>query len=130
MSTPNILGYECDRCGACCKALIVEADVIDVLREPRILECQMNSLPTLKQLIEEPEMRSVVLSTGKGCHFLQPDNMCSIYPTRPSCCVGVLAGDAKCQQARSASDLPPLQPIVIGEITIEDFNAMYYGDPL
>ena len=40
MPTPNVLGYECDCCGACCKALIVEADVIDVLREPRILECQ------------------------------------------------------------------------------------------
>ena len=30
--------YECDKCGACCKGtLIVEADDLDVLREPRLI---------------------------------------------------------------------------------------------
>ena len=31
--------YQCDRCGACCQGhLIVEADDLDVLREPRLID--------------------------------------------------------------------------------------------
>ena len=36
--------YECDQCGACCKGtFIVEADYLDVRREPRVIELQVGN---------------------------------------------------------------------------------------
>lgn len=107
-STVPDVPYECDRCGACCKAFIVEADLVDVLRDPRILEVPGN-LVTLAKLIED-DSRCVLVAACKPCHFLDAGNLCTIYPTRPNACVGFFAGSEQCQEARSRKGVPPLLP--------------------
>lgn len=97
----------CDGCGACCKGtLIVEADVVDLLREPRLKEGDsfysgMSSDEVLKLFMEESG-RAIILACGTElpCPFLNEDNKCSIYPTRPNACVAMQAGDEQCDQAR------------------------------
>ena len=103
--------FECDCCGACCKGkLIVEADYIDVLREPRLLDADVTGRhPTLDELADD-DGRCILLAANQACRFLSPDGRCTIYPTRPTDCVGMEAGDEQCQYARSRLDLPPLQP--------------------
>jgi Fe-S-cluster containining protein len=99
----NLLGYSCDYCGACCTKLLVEADALDALREPRLLEVP-GPQPSLQQLLENEDM-VIILAGQAPCTFLRSENetkhLCSIYPTRPNVCVEMLAGDAKCQQAIS-----------------------------
>ena len=109
--------YTCDLCGACCRgSLIVEAETIDVMREPRLVEADPHyrgkRLSVVLQLLEE-ERRCLVIGAGsaRSCPFLGMDNCCSIYPTRPNCCVGLQAGDEQCQDARRAAGLAPLEPI-------------------
>jgi Fe-S-cluster containining protein len=58
----------------------------------------------------EQEMKAVIIACGRQCQFLGADNHCSIYLSRPTCCVGLQAGDEQCQSAREAEGLPPLLP--------------------
>jgi Fe-S-cluster containining protein len=106
--------YECDHCGACCKApLIVEADILDVLREPRLIDADpCHRGKTVLQMVEEmeDEMKAVILPSP--CSFLSAENKCNIYPTRPNCCVGLQPGDEQCQESRAAAGLEPLAPVV------------------
>ena len=105
--------YECDMCGACCKgSLIVEADDLDVLREPRIIAAYPHHRGTpVEEIVHDiqSEWKAVILACGRPCTFLTEENRCAIYPTRPNCCVGLQAGDEQCQQARAAEGIPPLQ---------------------
>jgi Fe-S-cluster containining protein len=55
--------------------------------------------------------KAIIIACSRPCAFLGPDNLCSIYPTRPNCCVGMQAGDEQCQEARAALGLPPLEPM-------------------
>ena len=107
--------YECDRCGACCKGtLIVETDSIDVLREPRLIEADRHHRgKTVLQMVHEieHECKAVIIACGKPCPFLNAENNCTIYPTRPNCCVELQAGDDQCQHARAMLGLPQLQPL-------------------
>jgi Fe-S-cluster containining protein len=107
--------YQCDKCGACCKgSLIVEAEELDVLREPRIIEADPHHQgKTLEQMIREirEEWKAVVIACSRPCPFLGADNLCQIYPTRPNACVGMEAGDEQCQMARVAAGLTPLEPV-------------------
>ncbi len=105
--------YECDQCGACCRQLIVEADAIDVLREPRLIECDSyyqgkTREEVLDLLIDDG--RVINVTCAKPCRFLD-GNECGIYPTRPNECVAMLAGEDPCQLARKAEGLQPLLPI-------------------
>lgn len=107
--------YECDQCGACCAGtLIVEADILDVLREPRLIEADPHwtGKPLLQVLdaLDEPG-RCVLLAASRPCRFLGPDERCTIYPTRPNDCVALQAGDEQCQSARQERGLLPLLPI-------------------
>lgn len=118
MSLPSapLPRYECDQCGACCEGhLIVEADEIDLLREPRLLEAdryyQQMTVPQVLQLFQTDVGRAIHLSCGQKCKFLADDKRCSIYPTRPNNCVAMQAGDEQCQEARQAAGLAPLQPM-------------------
>ena len=109
-------GYECDKCGACCKgSLIVEADEIDVMREPRLIQANRHyaelGVPRTIELLRTDIGRAVIISCGQACPFLGGDNLCSIHPTRPNVCVGFEAGDEQCQQSRAAEGLPPLLPM-------------------
>jgi len=77
--------YECDKCGACCKgSLIVEADDLDVLREPRIIDADRHHRgKSVRQMVHEiqTEWKAVILACGQPCPFLNAENNCTIYPT-------------------------------------------------
>lgn len=107
--------FECDKCGACCKGnLIVEVEDLDVIREPRVIGADPHHAgKPVEQMVREiqEEWKGVIIAGGKPCSFLGQDNQCSIYPTRPNCCVGLQAGDEQCQYSREADGLPPLLPI-------------------
>jgi len=110
--------YECDCCGACCKGhLIVEADELDLLREPRLIESDPHYAPKShsRALAElQGDMgKALVIACGseRPCKFLGADDRCTIYPTRPNDCVAMQAGDEQCQMSREAAGLPPLMPI-------------------
>ena len=109
--------YECDQCGAYCNgSLIVEADEIDLLREPRLIEADPHLAgQSAEQVIEkfQKDFGLVILlacGTDRPCPFLAADQRCSIYPTRPNECVAMQAGDEQCQMARQAAGLSPLEP--------------------
>ena len=108
--------YECDCCGACCRHLIVQAEWLDVAREPRLIQVDRHyahlSLHEALDKLEEPG-RAVTLACGPDhpCQFLGEDHRCTIYPTRPNDCVDMQAGDEQCQMARQRAGLPPLEPL-------------------
>jgi Fe-S-cluster containining protein len=119
LETPSkpVEEYVCDQCGACCKGhLIVCAESLDVLREPRLIQVdpywQGKSVGQVVDAIEH-EMKVVMLACSSPCSFLGGDNRCTIYPTRPNDCVAMQAGDEQCQMARDAEGLPPLLPLHI-----------------
>ena len=104
-----MLRFECDKCGACCKGmLIVEADDLDVLREPRLIngdpECCGKSVEQIVSEIQQ-QGKIVLLACGTPCSFLGTDNRCSIYPTRPNACVAMQAGDEQCQEQDGAREV-------------------------
>ena len=108
--------FECDRCGACCRGpLIVEADELDVPREPQLLTadigpwCASKSPDEIHRHLEQ-EFACLVIAGNQPCRFLGEDSLCSIYPTRPNACVAMQAGNEQCQLARAALGLVPLMP--------------------
>ena len=116
-SSPPPPRYECDQCGACCNgSLIVEADEIDLMREPRLIEAEpsLAGQPVAQVLerLQDDIGFSILVACGpnRPCPFLA-DKKCSIYPTRPNVCVAMQAGDEQCQEARKATGLEPLAPI-------------------
>ena len=110
--------YECDKCGACCQGhLIVQAEDLDVLREPRLIEADPRlagkPIDEVMAELQDDFGRVITLACGaaRPCPFLDAGNTCSIYPTRPNDCVAMQAGDEQCQQSRQDAGLPPLQPL-------------------
>lgn len=79
--------HSCDcecQCGDCCRSLILEAELRDAEREPRIAaECR-----PIRDIGPEPV--GYILNdrdNGLACHFLnQETNLCSIHDTRPLMC--------------------------------------------
>lgn len=106
--------FECDKCGACCKGtLIVEADDLDVFREPRLINADRHHRgKSVEEMVSEIQQqgKAILLACGAPCSFLGADNHCSIYPTRPNACVEMQAGDEQCQDARVVAGLLPLLP--------------------
>ena len=104
--------FQCDRCGACCSNLIIEAIWLDCVREPRILERSKLSLDDLRD-----EDRCVLLWDREKHHCPFLKNLrdrscaCAIYPTRPNVCVACEPGGPKCQQARLLGSLPVLHDV-------------------
>ena len=100
--------YQCDGCGACCRTKLVDVFEEDLLREPR--------LGPRMQALREPgldgEIGYLNCLTDGACPFLDSDDRCGIYPTRPVVCVLFPAGSDECQEARKAFGLPSLEPIV------------------
>jgi hypothetical protein len=67
--------YECDQCGACCKGtVIVEADYLDVRREPRLIQLQVGPYRTTQRELED-DGKIVLLACGtdKPCPCLDAD---------------------------------------------------------
>jgi Fe-S-cluster containining protein len=112
--------YECDQCGACCQGyLIVEADELDLLREPRLIEADPHyagqPAKLVLQQLQEDVGRALILACGtaRPCRFLGADKKCDVYPTRPNVCVAMQAGDEQCQESRHEAGLPPLEPLTV-----------------
>ncbi|MBE3125374.1 MAG: YkgJ family cysteine cluster protein [Acidobacteria bacterium] len=106
------VGYgPCKQCGACCRELIVEAQDVDAIREPRIAEtCEVldGNDPA-----SDPLTWSWMLACGrtKPCPFLKEIPIgvyyCQIYCTRPTDCVAMVPGGEQCHQAREMAGLEP-----------------------
>jgi Fe-S-cluster containining protein len=80
------------RCAECCRRLIIEVDVKDAKREPKIAE-KGSPIYTDPRLTasKQPELEGYLLNATTGqdyaCVFLdQPTNLCTIYDTRPWTC--------------------------------------------
>lgn len=104
---PDFRNFECDNCGACCRKLIVEATYQDAQREPRLYQIASQNLKH-EPFRQGEQCINVYDAEKRSCHFLDAENKCGIYPTRPHECVNVEPGDAKCQQAREMEGLPML----------------------
>lgn len=117
--------YECEAgCGACCRWLIIKIDELDLAREPRLKDLaepckKWPGFDYDRDEYGEPVQSLVpgweaggnlACGSGKPCKALGDDGRCTIYPTRPNCCVAFRAGCQQCQEARAAVGLPPLQP--------------------
>jgi Fe-S-cluster containining protein len=106
--------YECDQCGTCCKGtVIVEADYLDARREPRLLETQIGPcIVSQRELEEEDKVLLLACGLDLPCRCLDPENRCSIYPTRPNACAAFEAGSRQCQEARAELGIRPLLPVL------------------
>jgi Fe-S-cluster containining protein len=89
------MSQPCRKCGYCCRALIVEAEALDVIREPRIARraVLMDGHGKIKNVLDW----AWSLVAGSACPFLMPNNMCEIYPTRPGRCVAFMPGEGRCR---------------------------------
>lgn len=115
--------YECDKCAACCRQLIIEIDWIDVLREPSLkLVTEPFKVPPGFSIQNEdgediadpdPYMAGAMLACGSThpCPKLDNENLCTIYPTRPNCCVAMSPGSEQCQEARAMAGLQKLEGV-------------------
>jgi Fe-S-cluster containining protein len=103
--------YACDKCGACCRTLLVEAYELDVLRESRLVAADPDyaslSIDQALATLQDEFHCVIIAGPGRPCAFLR-DNECSIYPTRPNVCVAMQPGDEQCEEARRAEGLAPL----------------------
>lgn len=97
--TARLEEMDCHHCGACCRELIIEADWVDVAREPLIAEkcVRMDGHGVLAG-----DQVRWLLAWGETlpCPFLEADT-CAIYPTRPNECVALKPGSEKCEMARN-----------------------------
>lgn len=100
--------YACDGCGACCRTFPIFAAGADADREPRIAR----EGRTLPEHVASPQWTYQLfpLPFHDGCCFLDGDNRCTIYATRPEVCREFPAGGDQCQEARARVGLPPLAP--------------------
>ena len=85
----NESSFKCDQCGMCCQSLFIFIGPEDLQREPRLRK----AVSPLKNLPEEQELfgefsNKYLLSAGWAipCPFLDDNNLCTIYETRPENC--------------------------------------------
>jgi len=79
------------RCGDCCRHLIIEAELEDAEREPKIKERgDPIYAPAELTASRKPELEGYLLNSpdnDNACAFLnQTTNLCTIYETRPWAC--------------------------------------------
>ena len=98
--------YECDGCGECCRHKLVDVFEEDILREPKVGE----QMSPLREPGLDGEIGYLNCGSGDKCFFLDSENRCGIYPTRPVVCVLFPAGSEPCQEVRRAAGLSPLEP--------------------
>jgi Fe-S-cluster containining protein len=104
----------------------VLVSINDARKEPRILS-EALELPEW-QRTEEWHYRLQPLPFLEGCCFLQKDNLCGVYNTRPDPCRRFRAGSAECAEARSRVGLDPLS-YVDGEETLVLTIPLKDGSP-
>ena len=104
-----LLNYECDGCGACCRTFPIFASQVDASREPRIAaegQCLPDHLST-----PEWTFRLYPLPFLESCCFLDADNRCTVYATRPETCRAFAPGSDQCQEARARCGVQSLLPM-------------------
>jgi Fe-S-cluster containining protein len=118
--------YVCDQCALCCQHLLVEADALDVLREPKIEEYR----PLGSRAIALPILHATWVLAGPGypCPFLASDLKCSIYASRPQVCVRFAAGSFQCQELRKAHGVPRLRRQVVSNAALAEIQAAIATD--
>jgi Fe-S-cluster containining protein len=109
----------CDDCGLCCRKLVIEIDHIDIVREPRVAEVAtlMDGRGRIKY---ESDWEKKYLLAAGVCPLLDSDSKCSVYSSRPNCCVWFEAGGNHCNELRADAGLPPIEtkpPIGIAKET-------------
>ena len=112
--------YECDQCGACCKQSWIEIDHLDVVREPNLLPVVRLMDGNGKIQYDSDWQKEYQLTVGTACPMLGEDNLCTIYPTRPNCCVACEAGSYRCQDSRRNAGLEFLANAQ-GELPTEEY---------
>ncbi|MGD9644290.1 MAG: YkgJ family cysteine cluster protein [Pirellulales bacterium] len=116
--------YDCDQCGACCRALIVEIDELDFVREPKLLTTVTPFKTHPDEVFVDDDDQPVaplipgyqaggMLACGSArpCPMIDEANRCTIYATRPTVCLAFRAGSEQCQMARRMIGLPELVPL-------------------
>ena len=107
---------EC-RCGKCCR-LLVEVDVRDAEREPRIRE-QGSALYGPPDAQGRRVLAGYLLNVkanGYACAFLdQETNLCAIYETRPLVCRLFSCDGEGREQLVELGWLPPRQKLLFGD---------------
>jgi Fe-S-cluster containining protein len=76
--------YECDGCGACCRTFPIFASEADARREPRIA-LEGRKLPEALAT-QEYVYQLYPLPFPEGCSFLDGEDRCTIYDSRPDVC--------------------------------------------
>lgn len=97
--------YVCDGCGACCRTFPIFVTEEDVEREPRIAEEGQRNTNSKKY-----SLTLFPLPFHEACCFLDGEQRCTIYETRPGICRELAAGSSQCQEARVRHALPRLKP--------------------
>lgn len=88
----------CRKCGCCCRRLITEVNILDILREPLLLgHIELPDIDILE--IDDDEKFVLACGLSKLCPFLV-NNECKIYPTRPNVCVSLQPDDEQCKMSR------------------------------
>ena len=98
--------YECDGCGACCRTFPIYVAETDAEREPRIRD-ESRRVP-LWLATTQWTYQLFLLPFHETCCFLDGENRCTIYATRPDLCRDFEAGSEQCQEARLRCGLAPL----------------------
>ena len=85
----EIVENQC-RCGQCCRSLLIEVDVRDAEREPKIAELGSPiNWPADVSVSGRDELIGYIINKpdGSGCLFLDDaTNACTIHATRPLVC--------------------------------------------
>ena len=96
----------CNRCGACCRTFPIFASEAAAEGELRIRDEALALEPWL--VTEGRAYRLHPLPFHETCCFLDAENRCDIYPTRPQVCRTFTPGEWQCRAARERLGLPPL----------------------
>jgi Fe-S-cluster containining protein len=116
--------YQCDGCGACCRTKLVDVYEEDLLREPSLAQRMM----TVKEPGLDGEIGYLNCLRDGACPFLDGEERCSIYPTRPVACVLFPPGGEECQEARKVFLLPPLEPIDPSAVSPNRSHPIFSSD--
>ena len=90
--------YDCENCGACCRCFPIFASEADAAREPAIWRETRKVEPHLAT--EHKAYQMYPLPFLQQCAFLEEDQLCRIYATRPATCRRFEAVSDLCREAR------------------------------
>lgn len=99
----------CTDCGLCCQKLIIDIEHVDVVREPRLLPVVYLLDTGVEKDSEWENEYRLAFGAKRPCKLLGDDKRCTIYPTRPNCCVEFEVGGEHCNELRESRGLPLIE---------------------